>query len=327
MTPPSPWRARISAVAGGGAALAATLIVLWLAGRADPPPGLPSGGSALTRAATAPSASGVPQTTTRLPVDPHTAADPFLTPDLRYQIEAMLLDAGDATTPEELKLRLSQLVRKHFGADLATRALALAERYVDYRVALGTLKAPRPDDPTALRNSLNARERLRERYFAPEEHEALFARESALDRYTLARLEIQHNNGLTKEEKARALKDAEAELPPEQRADRAHAVAHQGDRAALQGLDECHAALRQAFEGVGLNRRAVPITGHVPRHGAVACAGQHLHLGGKGQVIAVGVVQHQHRGAGAQDRESRKQSHTKKSAGLPAPHARAGGTP
>ena len=237
MTPPSPWRARTSAVAGGGAALAAALIVLWLVGRADPPPGLPSGGSALTRTATAPSASGVPQTTTRLPVDPHTAADPFLTPDLRYQIEAMLLDAGDATTPEELKLRLSQLVRKHFGADLATRALALAERYVDYRVALGTLKAPRPDDPTALRNSLNARERLRERYFAPEEHEALFARESALDLYTLARLEIQHNTGLTAEEKARALKDAEAELPQEQRADRAHAVAHLGAAAQTQDFE------------------------------------------------------------------------------------------
>ena len=235
MSPPSPWSARITAAAGGGAALAAALIVLWLAGRADPPPGLPSGGSALTRPATAPSASGVPQTTTRLPLDPHTAADPFLTPDLRYQIEAMLLDAGDATTPEELKLRLSQLVHKHFAADLATRALALAERYVDYRVALGMLKAPRPDDPTALRNSLNARERLRERYFAPEEHEALFERESALDRYTLARLEIQHNTGLAKEEKARALKDAEAELPPEQRADRAHAVAHLG--AAVQAQD------------------------------------------------------------------------------------------
>lgn len=237
MTPPSPWRARTSAVAGGGAALAAALIVLWLVGRADPPPGLPSGGRVLTRTANAPSASGVPQTTTRLPVDPHTAADPFLTPDLRYQIEAMLLDAGDATTPEELKLRLSQLVRKHFGADLATRALALAERYVDYRVALGTLKAPRPDDPTALRNSLNARERLRERYFAPEEHEALFERESALDRYTLARLEIQHNTGLTKEEKARALKDTEAELPPEQRADRAQAMAHLGAAAQTQDFE------------------------------------------------------------------------------------------
>ena len=237
MSPPSPWRARISAVAGGGAALAAALIALWLVGRADPPPGLPGGGSALPLAATAPSASGVPQTTTRLPVDPPTAADPFLTPDLRYQIEAMLLDAGDATTPEELKRRLSQLVHKHFAADLATRALALAERYVDYRVALGTLKAPRPDDPTALRNSLNARERLRERYFAPEEHEALFERESALDRYTLARLEMQHNTGLTKEEKARALKDTEAELPPEQRADRAHAVAHLGAAAQTQDFE------------------------------------------------------------------------------------------
>lgn len=243
MTPPSPWRARISAVAGGGAALAAALIILWLVGRADPPSDLPIGGSALTRTATAPSASGGPQTTTRLPVDPPTAADPFLTPDLRYQIEAMLLDAGDATTPEELKLRLSQLVHKHFAADLATRALALAERYVDYRVALGMLKAPRPDDPTALRNSLNARERLRERYFAPEEHEALFESESALDRYTLARLEIQHNTGLTAEGKARALKDAEAELPPEQRADRTRAVAHLGAAAQTQdfetrGVDE-----------------------------------------------------------------------------------------
>ena len=53
----------------------------------------------------------------------------------------MLLDAGDATTPEELSAGSASL-RKHFGADLATRALALAERYVDYRVALGTLKAP-----------------------------------------------------------------------------------------------------------------------------------------------------------------------------------------
>ena len=78
-------------------------------------------------------------------MDPHRSR-PFLTPDLRYQIEAMLLDAGDATTPKELKLRLSQLVRKHF-APIWPPGAGLAERYVDYRVALGTLKAPRPDDP------------------------------------------------------------------------------------------------------------------------------------------------------------------------------------
>ena len=164
-------------------------------------------------------------------------ADPLLVHGLRDTLEALLMEAGDASDPATLKQRLAALVNQHFPAALATRALALAERYVDYRVALGTLKAPRPDDPTALRNSLNARERLRERYFAPEEHEALFARESALDRYTLARLEIQHNTGLTAEEKARALKDAEAELPPEQRADRAHAVAHLGAAAQTQDFE------------------------------------------------------------------------------------------
>ena len=229
MTPPSPWRARTSAVAGGGAALAAALIVLWLAGRADPPPGLPSGGSALTRAATAPSASasGVPQTTTRLPVDPHTAADPFLTPDLRYQIEAMLLDAGDATTPEELKLRLSQLVRKHFGADLATRALALAERYVDYRVALGSLRAPQDlTDPRALRDALEARHKVRLQFFDDAEYDALFAREADLDRYTLARLEIERNTQLSPEQRAQALQAADNELSAERRAERSAATQH-----------------------------------------------------------------------------------------------------
>ena len=75
----------------------------------------------------------------------HRSAD-LLTLHPATRSKPCCLDAGDATTPEE-PARLSQLVRKHFGADLATRALALAERYVDYRVALGTLKAPRPDDP------------------------------------------------------------------------------------------------------------------------------------------------------------------------------------
>ncbi len=170
----------------------------------------------------------------------------------------MLLDAGDATTPEEFKLRLSQLVRKHFGADLATRALALAERYVDYRVALGTLKAPRPDDPTALRNSLNARERLRERYFAPEEHEALFARESALDRYTLARLEIQHNTGLTARRKPAHSKTPRQNCRQSSGQTAPHAVAHLG--AAVQTQD---------FEARGVDDRtatscAAPLTAPTP---------------------------------------------------------------
>ena len=57
--------------------------------------------------------------------------DPLLTPGLRDAIEAMLHDAGEAGSPDALKLRLEALVGQHFAPELTTRALALARRYVD----------------------------------------------------------------------------------------------------------------------------------------------------------------------------------------------------
>ena len=61
----------------------------------------------------------------------------MLAPGLRYALEALLAAAGEAPDPQTLKQRLEALVGQHFPPDLATRALALAYRYVDYRVALG----------------------------------------------------------------------------------------------------------------------------------------------------------------------------------------------
>lgn len=153
--------------------------------------------------------------------------DPFLTPELLHQLEAMLLEAGEAGSPEELKRRLAALVHRHFPAEFATRALALAERYVDYRVALGSVKPPAdPGDPRALRGALEARQKVRERYFSAEEYDALFAQGDALDRYTVARLEIERNASLTASQKQAALRQAEQELGPEQLALRAQASAH-----------------------------------------------------------------------------------------------------
>ena len=77
-------------------------------------------------------------------------------------------------------------------------------------------------------------------------------------------------------------------------------MAHQRDRPASQRIDQRQAALRQALEGVGFDRCAVAITRHVPRHGAVASAGQPLDLGRKREVAAIGIVQHEHGGACAQ---------------------------
>ena len=67
---------------------------------------------------------------------------------------------------------------------------------------------------------------MRSGYFAPEENEALFARDAELDRYTLARLQIERNSVLSKSRKEAALREAEAGLSAEQRAQRADATSH-----------------------------------------------------------------------------------------------------
>lgn len=151
--------------------------------------------------------------------------DPLLTAGLRDALEALLLDAGDAPDPQALKQRLQALVERHFDAALATRALALAERYVDYRVALGELEPPPdPTDPRALRAAVAARDALRRQYFDETEYAALFADQESLGRYTLARLEIERNPDLGAAERSAALQGAQAELTPAQRSERAHSV-------------------------------------------------------------------------------------------------------
>lgn len=153
--------------------------------------------------------------------------DSFLASDLRDTLEALLLEAGDAPDPATLKQRLATLVGRHFAPTLATRALALAERYVDYRVALGQLRvSTSPSDPRALREAMVARDQLRRQHFQDEEYDALFAREAELDRYTLARLEVAHNPALTAQQKELALREAEAGLSPQRQAERASATAH-----------------------------------------------------------------------------------------------------
>lgn len=228
------------ALSAGVALAAATAAVVWWLGA----PGLPDAASTPTPqgAAAAPAGgamlAGISQPARpmedsffapgRTVVADH-SADPLLVHGLRDTLEALLLEARaeDASDPAALKQRLAALVGQHFSADLTTRALALAERYVDYRVALGQLRSPQDmNDPAALREALQARHRVRQQFFDGPEYDALFAREADLDRYTLARLEIAHNPSLTAEQRAQALRDADNELPEARRAERAAATVH-----------------------------------------------------------------------------------------------------
>ncbi len=146
---------------------------------------------------------------------------------LRDRLEAWLLDAGPAADPAALKAQLAALVAQHFPPDEAARALALAGRYVDYRVALGELAAPAdPGDPYALRLALDARLRLRQTHFGADEYQALFGAEEAADRAMLARTEILRDAHLDARQRAAALAAVDQQLPPQERAQRAGAVQH-----------------------------------------------------------------------------------------------------
>lgn len=156
-----------------------------------------------------------------------TPSDPLLTRDLALRLESLLLAAGAADSPALLKQRAAALVSRHFPADQVVRATQLLDRYVDYRVALGDLKPPgRSDDPRRLRDTLLARQRVRERFFAAEEYDALFAEQDELDRLSLARLEILRNPDLSEAQKQTALRDAERELGDAQRSARSEAAQH-----------------------------------------------------------------------------------------------------
>ena len=176
--------------------------------------------SALAQAGSAPPASA------RAGTGP-ASTDALLAPGLRDALEALLHAAGPARDPEELKRRLESLVAQHFAPELAERALALARRYVDYRVAQGRLPPPDdPMDPDALRIAMAQLRKLQLQHFSAEEYDALFGAQLQFDQYTLARLDIARQAGLSPEQKRQALADAEALLPTAARAERAESVAH-----------------------------------------------------------------------------------------------------
>lgn len=151
----------------------------------------------------------------------------FLAAGLRFKLGDLLLEAGEAATPAILKQQLAALAPRYFPAEQLPQAMELLDRYVDYRVALGEVRPPAdPSDPAALRAVLEARQRVREKHFRADEYTALFAQEEELDRFTLARLEIERNPDLSPAQKAAVLGEAERELSESQRAARAEAVAH-----------------------------------------------------------------------------------------------------
>lgn len=180
-----------------------------------------------------------------------TSADSFLTEYLQQTFEDMMLEAtaaGDVQDVAVLRQRLNALVGKYFPPELVQRATALLWRYVDYRQALGQLAAPTsPGDPAAMRTALQARQRVRQQYFSPEEYAALFGQEERLDRFTMARLAIEQQTTLSAEQKQAALAGASQELSEGQRAQRAAAVQHLDVQAQTASFESRNAGAAERY--------------------------------------------------------------------------------
>lgn len=96
----------------------------------------------------------------------------------------------------------------------ALEADQLLRGYIAYQRQLATLSVERrkdgePIDIAAARRQMQRSQHLRMRYLPPEAIEAFLAEEDAHQRYTLDRLEILQEQGLTTEARVRLLADAE----------------------------------------------------------------------------------------------------------------------
>lgn len=175
------------------------------------------------------------------------APDPLLTPDLLRIFEQMLNDsqARDNGLMAEMRAKID----KYLPPEWRVRGLGLLERYIDYRNALEALPAPDIGDPAGLRRIIDARAGIRSRYFAPEEVEGLFGADEKFDRFSVEKLEIERNAGLTAEQKRQALaKTEETWLTPEQRADRVASVAQLAVGEQTAALEARGASPQERFE-------------------------------------------------------------------------------
>lgn len=254
-TPASDKRRFFAAAIVAAVAVLAVVGVWWLAGPATPPgTGSPSREARVVAQGLLPAqapGAGFPLASELATGERAPVIDSFLTDRLQQTFEDMLLEAtgdGEAQDAAALKQRLLRLTPRYFSAELQARAVAMLERYVDYRQALGQLAAPTdPGDPAAMRIALQARQRVRQQHFTPEEYDALFGSDERLDQFTLARLDVERQTGLSDAQKRAALQTAELALSPEQRTQRADAVAYAGVQSQTAAFDSANVSPQERF--------------------------------------------------------------------------------
>ncbi|WP_051710742.1 lipase secretion chaperone [Andreprevotia chitinilytica] len=148
--------------------------------------------------------------------------------DLKARFD-FLLSLVDPPDPVAARLKLAgDLEHEGLSAAARAQALALFDRYVDYKRALATLKAPSGEfDAKSVLASLNTRTALRLQYFGQSDSTALFGDEDHYDRYMQERLAILQQQGLSDASRQAALTQLDQQrLSPEERQARQAPIAY-----------------------------------------------------------------------------------------------------
>jgi lipase chaperone LimK len=174
------------------------------------------------------------------------------TPSFARTIEDLIgvaLGSGNLRDdPQGFRVKLAERVRTQFSPELAAHAIAFINRYLNYLESLDAMNLPsQAQDVAALRSVFETRQAIRQAHFSPEEYEALFARDDRLDRYTMARFEIQANTNLTPSERTEALNAVANELTPEERRERENMQAHLALQRQTESFDKKQTSDEERF--------------------------------------------------------------------------------
>lgn len=140
-----------------------------------------------------------------------------ITNGVRRVFDYFLSTIGEESL-DTIVARIKAYIRHKLPAMAAGEAEALLDKYIAYKRGLDNVRQaqPRSDgsiDVNAVRQQMQQVQALRSQYFSAEVITAFFGDEDAYDRYTLDRLDVMQNKGLSPAQRAQQLAALEAQLP------------------------------------------------------------------------------------------------------------------
>lgn len=141
-----------------------------------------------------------------------------ITKGIRQTFDYFLSTVGEESI-STIMARIKAYIRHRLKEPAASEAEKILAGYADYKQALATLPAMPPQadgglNLEAIQRQMTQVQSLRNQYLSQEVIQAFFEDEDAYDRYTVNRLLVLQNKGLSDQQRAQQLAMLQQQLPP-----------------------------------------------------------------------------------------------------------------